>query len=79
MRYQRKAQSLVPSLPGTFLSDREQQVLEFVAQGIHQVKKIAKRILVSVKTVETIVLVSLTNSGCGRAVSSFDMRSERGN
>ena len=38
--------------PGNILSDREQQVLKLVAQG-YSSQQIAKRIFVSVKTVET--------------------------
>lgn len=41
-----------PTLPANILSDREQQVLKFVAQG-YSSQQIAKRIFVSVKTVET--------------------------
>jgi DNA-binding NarL/FixJ family response regulator len=41
-----------PLRPANLLSDREQQVLILVAQG-YSSQQIAKRILVSVKTVET--------------------------
>ena len=41
-----------PARPANILSDREQQVLKLVAQGYGS-EQIAKRILVSVKTVET--------------------------
>jgi two-component system response regulator NreC len=41
-----------PKRPVNILSDREQQVLKFVAQG-YSSQEIAKRIFVSVKTVET--------------------------
>jgi two-component system response regulator NreC len=41
-----------PMRPGNILSGREQQVLKFVAQG-YSSQQIAKRVFVSVKTVET--------------------------
>ena len=48
----REVQKLARIRPVNILSDREQQVLKLVARG-YSSQQIAKRILVSVKTVET--------------------------